>query len=186
MSLNSKFTESVEYRQSIVDDCSPKQHQAEITTADNNYTNVTYSPTELLIKDRKQHENPAISSLLENFGAKLHLAALTSYFTAGKLAKSRVLSISVAISHRWGNVSPLDDVLNSTNRGKILISSATKLTAIKKFIAECSQPVWLDIYAINQDDHDEKCAQVEIMPDIYSLAESVCVFLAPEYNTLLA
>ncbi|KAJ3126751.1 hypothetical protein HK100_010099 [Physocladia obscura] len=110
----------------------------------------------------------------------------TSYFINGKLNRSNVLSSAVAISHNWGEVNLVEDPSNENNRGKTLICNLMKLKAIKQFIMQSTQPVWLDLYAIDQNEHDDKCAQVQIMPDIYAQAESVCVFLSPEdYHTLM-
>ena len=48
--------------------------------------------------------------------------------------------------------------------------------------------LWIDAICINQDDSDEKNAQVSLMADVYSKAQSVCVWLgeaSPDSNLAL-
>lgn len=51
-----------------------------------------------------------------------------------------------------------------------------------------SRRLWIDAICINQDDDDEKNAQVSLMADVYSKAQSVCVWLgeaSPDSNLAL-
>ncbi|KAF8146506.1 heterokaryon incompatibility protein-domain-containing protein [Mycena galopus ATCC 62051] len=63
------------------------------------------------------------------------------------------------------------------NEGTLLISENLHDCLLQLRDLERSLPIWIDAISINQEDKDEKSAQVRIMGDIYGGAKSVFVWL---------
>lgn len=93
----------------------------------------------------------------------------------------------VALSYVWGNDPPnsVIRVLDSRNCGAVtgrrLYIRPNLYSALKALRqTNCDKPIWIDAICINQDDHQEKSAQIRRMTDIYSRANQVCVWLGSD------
>ncbi|KAI9360334.1 hypothetical protein DFJ73DRAFT_957166 [Zopfochytrium polystomum] len=94
-----------------------------------------------------------------------------------------------AVSHVWGPNARLHDLVHPTSGdriGGIIIESEDKFHAVLRVVGDLvDSVVWWDVVSIDQDDEKDKCAQVNVMHEIYSLAQGVIVFLSHEdYQTL--
>ena len=87
-----------------------------------------------------------------------------------------------ALSYSWGT-GEIDRHI------KICVGSSKPYTfgvrsnlfaALKQLRLFEPRPLWIDAICINQNNHDEKNAQVPKMPKIYSGAQNVCVWLGDE------
>lgn len=88
-----------------------------------------------------------------------------------------------ALSYAWGDPTPVAPY--TVGRQKILIpkSLSQALARVYKYISESSGKevyIWADALCINQNDNDEKAAQVAIMDSIYQKAASVLVYLGED------
>ncbi|KAJ1568996.1 WD repeat-containing protein jip5 [Nowakowskiella sp. JEL0078] len=83
------------------------------------------------------------------------------------------------ISHVWGNIKKFDDQTNKINDGITVASSMAKLKALQSVIRSRSA-IWCDVYCINQNDINDKCAQVSIMDKIYDNCSECIILLDPK------
>ncbi|KAJ3093503.1 hypothetical protein HDU96_002240, partial [Phlyctochytrium bullatum] len=74
------------------------------------------------------------------------------------------------VSHVWGPVFNAFD-----GQTTVLVRSAKKLAVLKELATE--KDAWIDIYDINQNDEKIKCAQVEVMGDVYYNSECTIMYL---------
>ena len=89
-----------------------------------------------------------------------------------------------AISYAWGDPTPVAPY-TINNKQKILIprSLSQALARVFKYISKSSTGevyIWADALCINQDDNDEKAAQVAHMSSIYRRAARVLVYLGED------
>ncbi|EXJ70680.1 uncharacterized protein A1O5_05670 [Cladophialophora psammophila CBS 110553] len=83
-----------------------------------------------------------------------------------------------AISYAWGEDVPCQRV-TLDGRGQMVINDA--LASVLARLADSGQYgwFWIDKLCINQADHREKSAQVQMMMDIFASAEQVWAWLGP-------
>ncbi|KAJ3119845.1 hypothetical protein HK098_005102 [Nowakowskiella sp. JEL0407] len=105
---------------------------------------------------------------------------LSSGDTITLLSRIETPTSYATISHVWGNISGQSDDWNFSNKCSTLISSPSKLTALKTLISDHADAVWCDVYCIDQDDVSDKCAQVSIMDKIYDNCNMCLLLLDPE------
>lgn len=79
------------------------------------------------------------------------------------------------ISYVWGDASDTKDITVDGKEFKITTSLFSVLRRIRSE-QECL-PVWADALCINQDDHEEKRVQVDMMFDIYSKCSNCFLWL---------
>ncbi|KAJ1550249.1 hypothetical protein HK096_007924, partial [Nowakowskiella sp. JEL0078] len=103
---------------------------------------------------------------------------LSSGETITVLSRSENPQGYVSISHVWGKIFKQKDDWNTLNSSETLISSNSKLKALKKLIRH-SESVWCDVYCISQSDMQQKCAQVSIMDKIYDNCTKCLILLDP-------
>ena len=89
-----------------------------------------------------------------------------------------------AISYAWGDPTPIAPY-TINNKQKVLIprSLSQALARVFKYISRRSPGevyVWADALCINQEDNDEKAAQVAHMSSIYRKAAKVLVYLGED------
>ncbi|KAJ1562169.1 hypothetical protein HK096_001419, partial [Nowakowskiella sp. JEL0078] len=85
----------------------------------------------------------------------------------------QVLANYIAISHVWGKTRPIKDPLI----GQIQLNSDVKSDLINRTVNEIGLLTWMDVYAIDQNDDADKCAQVSVMKEIYENALFTLVVL---------
>ena len=89
-----------------------------------------------------------------------------------------------ALSYTWGQASPTDKMTSDRtslaicNRKQVLITKNLE-HALRALARPTPQHMWIDAICLNQDDHDERSAQVARMANIYANASSVVVWLGP-------
>ena len=89
-----------------------------------------------------------------------------------------------ALSYVWGDAATLRPLQcgGPKNNGIIYVTENC-LSAIRRLRRETeTRVVWIDAICINQRDLQERSAQVDLMPDIYSQAEDVLVYLGEHYE----
>ena len=84
-----------------------------------------------------------------------------------------------ALSYHWGSGEASSKIKIYTDGFPKAFRVRPNLHAALKQLRlpDKSRRLWIDAICINQDDSDEKNAQVSLMADVYSRAESVCVWL---------
>ena len=84
----------------------------------------------------------------------------------------------VAVSYAWGDVGDTRKVELDGSLHPIAVSLHGALNALR----QRSHPilVWADYLCIDQENTDERTEQVQLMTSIYTLAESVAIWLGPE------
>ncbi|KAF5645376.1 heterokaryon incompatibility protein het-6 [Fusarium sp. NRRL 25303] len=85
-----------------------------------------------------------------------------------------------AISYTWGDTGDTRKIEIEGCLIPIAVSLHGHLQALRK--KQSSVLVWADALCINQKDRDERSQQVQLMPFIYSNADSVAIWLGPEEN----
>ncbi|KAF5720554.1 heterokaryon incompatibility het-6 [Fusarium globosum] len=85
-----------------------------------------------------------------------------------------------AISYTWGDTGDTRKIELEGCLIPIAVSLHGALQALRK--KQSSVLVWADALCINQKDRDERSQQVQLMPFIYSNADSVAIWLGPEEN----
>ncbi|KAG5757027.1 hypothetical protein H9Q70_000443 [Fusarium xylarioides] len=86
----------------------------------------------------------------------------------------------VAISYTWGDTGDTRKIEIEGCLIPIAVSLHGALQALRK--KQLSVLVWADDLCINQKDREERSQQVQLMPFIYSNADSVAIWLGPEEN----
>ncbi|KAF5568274.1 heterokaryon incompatibility het-6 [Fusarium napiforme] len=86
----------------------------------------------------------------------------------------------MAISYTWGDTGDTRKIEIEGCSIPIAVSLHGALQALRK--KHSSVLVWADALCINQKDRDERSQQVQLMPYIYSNADSVAIWLGPEEN----
>ncbi|KAF5611565.1 heterokaryon incompatibility het-6, partial [Fusarium subglutinans] len=86
----------------------------------------------------------------------------------------------VAISYTWGDTGDTRKIEIEGCLIPIAVSLHGALQVLRK--KQSSVLVWADALCINQKDRDERSQQVQLMPFIYSNADSVAIWLGPEEN----
>ncbi|KAF5592114.1 heterokaryon incompatibility het-6 [Fusarium pseudocircinatum] len=86
----------------------------------------------------------------------------------------------MAISYTWGDTGDTRKIEIEGCLIPIAVSLYGALRALRK--KHSSVLVWADALCINQKDRDERSQQVQLMPFIYSNADSVAIWLGPEEN----
>jgi hypothetical protein len=81
----------------------------------------------------------------------------------------------VAISYTWGDPSFTRSIFCNGTRFHITPNLEAALRGLRR--REESRTLWIDQICIDQSNHDERCAQVQIMKDIYHGADHVIVWL---------
>ncbi|QSZ34409.1 hypothetical protein DSL72_006001 [Monilinia vaccinii-corymbosi] len=83
-----------------------------------------------------------------------------------------------ALSYVWGSPKPPKTI----NLGGRLISITPNLDNALRNLRDSNSPrtLWVDALCINQDDLDERAAQVALMRRVYSDATTVLIWLGPE------
>jgi hypothetical protein len=92
----------------------------------------------------------------------------------------RVVSLAdspsfTALSYVWGEAEPRTTIFCDGHQLVITPNCFDALYVLRKRYGRLS--IWVDAICINQQDDDEKSAQVSLMEDIYSWAENVYVWL---------
>ncbi|KAI8652619.1 HET domain-containing protein [Fusarium keratoplasticum] len=84
----------------------------------------------------------------------------------------------IAVSYAWGD--PRDTRMIEIEGYPISVSASLHgaFQALRQRVE--SVLVWVDALSIDQQNRDERAQQVQLMPDIYSNAESVAIWLGPE------
>ncbi|KAJ4248603.1 hypothetical protein NW757_008251 [Fusarium falciforme] len=84
----------------------------------------------------------------------------------------------IAVSYAWGD--PRDTRRIEIEGCPISVSASLHgaFQALRQRVE--SVLVWVDALSIDQQNRDERAQQVQLMPDIYSNAESVAIWLGPE------
>lgn len=95
-----------------------------------------------------------------------------------------------ALSYHWGNGEASFKIKIYTEGFPGTFRVRPNLHAALNQLRLPDRPrrLWIDAICINQDNNDEKNAQVSLMADVYSTAESVCVWLgeaSPDSNLAL-
>jgi hypothetical protein len=85
------------------------------------------------------------------------------------------------LSYTWGSSDRTQRILVNGYELMVTENLAAWLRHTQKALTDykISMSFWADAICINQDDDDEKCWQVQQMPDIYKTAQYVTVWLGP-------
>jgi hypothetical protein len=86
----------------------------------------------------------------------------------------------VAISYTWGDVGDKRKIDIEGSRVPIAVSLYGALEALRQ--KQSSVLVWADALCIDQKNMDERSQHVQLMPQIYSNAAFVAIWLGPEEN----
>ncbi|KAF4967947.1 hypothetical protein FSARC_4600 [Fusarium sarcochroum] len=86
----------------------------------------------------------------------------------------------VAVSYTWGDTGDTRKIEIEGMAIPVAVSLHGALQALRQ--KQNSLLVWVDALCINQKNRDERSQQVQLMPNIYSNAESVAIWLGPEEN----
>lgn len=90
-----------------------------------------------------------------------------------------------ALSYVWGPPSTTSGSENDTLvvNGEAIPARQNLLSALRAFRRRKDTAyIWVDAVCINQDDLEEKMTQINLMGDIYSLAERTVIWLGPAEN----
>ena len=95
-----------------------------------------------------------------------------------------------ALSYYWGsgNASLKIKIYTPGFPETLLVRSNLHAALNQLRLPDRPRELWIDAVCINQDDDDERSAQVSLMADIYKKATSVCVWLgeaSPDSNLAL-
>ncbi|KAJ1322839.1 HET domain-containing protein [Microdochium nivale] len=82
-----------------------------------------------------------------------------------------------AISYTWGPEQPQRDI--RIDGARFTVRENCHYAIRQARLHDSSQPVWVDSICINQDDLQEKSAQVGFMGDIYARADTVLACIGP-------
>jgi hypothetical protein len=80
-----------------------------------------------------------------------------------------------ALSYVWGSPKPQKTITCNGFTFTITPNLEGALRAVRK--VDETTVMWIDQLCINQNDNDERCAQVQIMKDIYSTADETIAWL---------
>jgi hypothetical protein len=83
-----------------------------------------------------------------------------------------------AISYVWGSSNRDQDILCDGDIMKITTNLSKVLRRVR--LLNAPRKLWADSICINQDDWEEKGHQVNIMGEIYRLAERVLIYMGPD------
>ncbi|RGP79537.1 hypothetical protein FLONG3_2285 [Fusarium longipes] len=86
----------------------------------------------------------------------------------------------VAVSYAWGDVGDTKRIEVQGSRVPITVSLYGALEALRQ--KQSSVLVWADALCIDQRNMDERSQHVQLMPQIYSNAAFVAIWLGPEDN----
>jgi hypothetical protein len=89
-----------------------------------------------------------------------------------------------ALSYVWGGVEESFEIVLRAGSSQFCLSIGRNLHDFLKHYRSPinSQRLWIDAVCINQSDHSESGAQVQLMERIYKEADIVCVWLGCETN----
>lgn len=85
-----------------------------------------------------------------------------------------------ALSYCWGAPKPAGEILLDGNAWPVTPNLAAALRHLRNTKDAETTPIWIDAVCINQNDLDERSAQVAMMMSIYAQAECVHVWLGDE------
>lgn len=85
-----------------------------------------------------------------------------------------------ALSYVWGESSGKSITCNGYNV-RVTDSCFEALSSLRQSLG--SFTIWVDAVCINQEDDDEKAAQIPLMEQIYTWAEAVYIWLGPRTET---
>lgn len=83
-----------------------------------------------------------------------------------------------ALSYAWGDPTVVESIRLGGKEVTVPYSSWTALKALR--YVDKHRTIWIDAICINQDDLEERAAQVKLMGRIYQGASSVRVWLGPD------
>ncbi|KAJ4266163.1 hypothetical protein NW762_004143 [Fusarium torreyae] len=86
----------------------------------------------------------------------------------------------VAVSYTWGDTGDTRKIEVEGISVHVAVSLHGALQALRE--KQTSLLIWVDALCIDQKNRDERSQQVQLMPNIYSNAESVAIWLGPEEN----
>ena len=84
----------------------------------------------------------------------------------------------VAVSYAWGDAGDVRRIQVEGVTIPVSVSLFGALQALRQRVNPVL--VWVDALCIDQSNSDERTAQVQLMPSIYTVAESVAVWLGPD------
>ena len=131
----------------------------------------------------ENREDIRILTLLERGGQPTDLIECT--------LSTRILSTALdndedpyeALSYSWGTGEPDRQIRISVGNSKpyLFRVRSNLFAALKRLrLLDTPRPLWIDAICIDQENHEEKNAQVPKMPQIYNGAQNVCVWLGDE------
>ena len=85
-----------------------------------------------------------------------------------------------AVSYRWGSSERTDEILINGCRFGVTKSAYDLLIARRSIWRD--RTIWIDAICINQDDNQEKGAQVQLMCEIYRRASRVVVYTGRDWR----
>lgn len=99
-----------------------------------------------------------------------------SLAVSGKSTKSESQTPDYEVlSYVWGDASPFDRIF--FHQGALDIGNNLSIALRRLREGRISRTLWIDAICINQEDVDERNAQVTLMHNIYSQAKQVIIFL---------
>lgn len=138
----------------------------------------------VLIVEKGRRPDPMSTDDGDPLRCKLVPSALPS--ASGKLQLTKVIRYE-ALSYHWGEEDPAYSITLLKHHPSAPLGVEQKKFWIRPNLydalvqlrsADRDIALWVDAICINQNDPDEKTAQVSKMHEIYSKADSICIWLA--------
>ncbi|TVY80898.1 Heterokaryon incompatibility protein 6, OR allele [Lachnellula suecica] len=126
-----------------------------------------YNPRNEVYHDLHPSEIRLVQLLPGQWADKIHCRLQHAYLANRPSYK--------ALSYAWGSPRATRPILVNGCQHAVTVNLESALRRLRRVNSDVV--IWIDALSINQSDHEERSAQVELMHDIFALTEEVIVYL---------